>query len=252
MHKYLRHLAFQIVCGAILSAPSLHVPAMASKLPPAIDLAGDGNKQDDDKKDQASALFTFNPSPLEKIETENKIANLTESITKLHDRHYAPANPQQMGEEQKKLIEQAIFTVKAKQLAIYLSLRGAHFASIGETQKALNDLNEAVSSDSTSSQAYNNRAWILAQHGNLKAAMADADKAIECSPEMPEAYDTRGTIYLALSDFDRAIKDFDASIKFYPDYGEAFYHRSLALKALKRDEESQKDLDKAKELGFSH
>lgn len=250
MHKNLRLLSFQIVCGTTLAALSTHAPAIASKLPPAINLEGAETKQD--PKAKPNALFTFNPTPLEKIETENKIANLTESITRLHDRHYAPANPQQMGEEQKKLIEQAIFTVKSKQLAIYLSLRGAHYASIGETKKALNDLNEAVSSDSTSSQAYNNRAWILAQDGNFKAAMADADKAIEYSPEMPEAYDTRGTIFLALSDFDKALKDFDASIKFYPNYGEAFYHRSLALKALNRETESEKDLARAKELGYSH
>lgn len=96
MHKNLRLLSFQFVCGTALAALSTHAPAMASKLPPAINLEGAETKQD--PKTKPNALFTFNPTPLEKIETENKIANLTESITRLHDRHYAPANPQQMGE----------------------------------------------------------------------------------------------------------------------------------------------------------
>lgn len=230
-----------------------HLPAEASKLPPILNTFDEEQKEENETQ-TTSALFTIKASTKEKIETRSKIVSISEKITMLQERSFVPAaNMAQFGqltERQKEIVESALFTMKAKKLAALLSLRGAHLAALGETNKALSDLNEALNSDSTYAQGYNNRAWIHAQAGKLEQALSDANKAIELAPEMAEAYDTRGTIYLAKKELALALADFNNSILKQADYGEAFFHRSLTYRAMGQDKNSQADMEKAKKLGY--
>lgn len=232
------------------------LPAEASKLPPLLNTFDEESKEENETQTASptSALFTIKASTKEKIETRSKIVNISEKITMLQERSFVPAaNMAQFGqltEQQKEQVESAIFTIKTKKLAALLSLRGAHLAALGETNKALSDLNEALNSDSTYAQGYNNRAWIHAQAGKLEQALSDANKAIELAPDMAEAYDTRGTIHLAKKELALALADFNNSILKQANYGEAFFHRSLTYRAMGQDKNSQADLEKAKQLGY--
>lgn len=234
-----------------------------AKLPPALTdetRSSEGSESTDRSAGSGSKsahlsggnLFIVRTTTTEKMKAMSNISFLSEKISNLQERSATPASPalmeaQNIPEGKKVLVARAS---QALQLASLLNQRGTCLALIGEHEKALSDLNEAVASDQKYAPAFNNRAWMRAHKGELEPALADVNKAIELSPNMAEAYDTRGTIRLAMKQYETAMKDFDSSISHRDDYAEAYYHRGMLHKLLGHSKQHADDEKKAVELGY--
>jgi len=200
----------------------------------------------------ADSLFLLRSNPKERIDAQVQISNLSDKISHLEDPSFITPelDMSKISAEKRDLIERALSMSRLHVLASLLTRRGTLLAVIGETDKAIADLGEALDSDNNYAPAYNNRACLKASGGDFEGALADATKALNISPNFAEAYDTRGSVYLAKKQYLKAQKDFDRAIATRPAYAEAFYHRSLLMKALGKHDDYAADLKKAKELGY--
>lgn len=88
----------------------------------------------------------------------------------------------------------------------YMS-RGAAWAKLGDTDKAMEDFNKAIELDPDDPRAYHFRGLVHLHRGDRKEAKADFDKAIELDDRYGIAYFSRGTTLSELGDLDRAGKD---------------------------------------------
>ncbi|CAN5254263.1 hypothetical protein BH11CYA1_BH11CYA1_45180 [soil metagenome] len=201
-------------------------------------------------------LFTVRTSTAEKMQAMSNVSLLNERISQLQESSAgtpkldAAQSASKISPQKREIFERAIAASQSRKLAALLNQRGTCLALIGERNKAISDLDEAVISDKNYAPAFNNRAWMMAQAGNLDAAMVDVNKALELAPEMAEAYDTRGTIHLAQKHNELAMKDFNSSIQCRSDYAEAYYHRALLHKSQGETSQYAADEKRAIELGY--
>ena len=91
-------------------------------------------------------------------------------------------------------------------LAAYLG-RGSARAMMGDLQRALSDLNQAVNIGKDCGDAYKRRGQVRLALGQGKGAIEDFTKAIEINDEDPESYKHRGSCYHQLGMFDKAVED---------------------------------------------
>lgn len=201
---------------------------------------------------ETSSLFLTRSNPKEHFDAQVQISNLSDKISHLEDPSFIRPvmDMSKLSPQRREIIERALSMSRLHVLAHLLTQRGTLLAAIGEKDKAIADLGEALDSDNSYFEAYNNRACLKAAKGDFDGALADANKALSLSPNFAEAYDTRGAVYLAKKQYTQAQKDFDRAIAARPDYAEAFYHRSLLMKALGKHNNYAADLKKAKELGY--
>src|SRR4051794_2474522 len=75
----------------------------------------------------------------------------------------------------------------SENLSITLAARGAAYGKKGNYQKALADLNEAISFDPRNARAFVNRGVVHARLGDLAAARRDFEAALRLQPENPVA-----------------------------------------------------------------
>lgn len=246
-------LAIQIA-GAILA------PYADAKLPPVFNNLSPGpdpNMQDDMSGAKSltravANLFAVRATTAEKMKAMTSVSYLTERISRMQD--HALVLPEsemnKLAPGKRDLLQRTIAASQARRLASLLNQRGTNLALIGDRDKAMSDLDEAVVSDQSYAPAFNNRAWMKAQAGDLDGAMNDVNKAIELMPDMAQAFDTRGTIYLARQKYDLALTDFNTSIERDPSYAEAYYHRAILHKTLGEPKEFESDTQKAIERGY--
>jgi tetratricopeptide (TPR) repeat protein len=196
-----------------------------------------------------SSLFLLRSNPKERIDAQVQISTLNDKISHLEDPSFIipDVDTTKFSPE---VIERAISVIRLHYLATLLTERGTLLAVVGDTDKAIADLGEALDSDNKNFRAYNNRACLKAAGGDFDGALADANKALSLSPKFAEAYDTRGAVYLAKRQYSQAEKDFDRAIAEKPRYAEAFYHRSLVMQAIGKNDAYAADLKKAKDLGY--
>ncbi len=230
---------------AVLS--SLPIQAVLAKMPPSV---GDFNSGSDNHSSSLPNLFKVRVTTAEKMKAMSDLSVLNAAISRIHSSSSLPLTQAASVAKPAAKKQNSDPAANAKRLAALLNLRGTCLALIGERAKAINDLDEAVSSDDSYAPAFNNRAWMRAQAGELHAALADVNKALELAPKMAEAYDTRGTINFALKHFDLAMKDFDTSIAHRSDYAEAYYHRAMLHKKLGNEKAYSADEKKAIELKY--
>jgi tetratricopeptide (TPR) repeat protein len=62
-------------------------------------------------------------------------------------------------------------------------------------------------------EAYADRAYTLAEKGDLDRAMADYNEAIRFDPNLAIAYNNRGALWNRKGNADQAIADFDQTIR---------------------------------------
>jgi tetratricopeptide (TPR) repeat protein len=226
-----------------------------AKLPPAMSDETQSRSENAGSKSASlggSNLFSVRTTTTEKMKAMSNVSFLTEQISHLQERSVTPAmlSAQNIPDGKKELVVKAFAASQARQLASLLNQRGTCLALIGEHEKAMSDLDEALVSDKQYAPAFNNRAWMRAHAGELDSALSDVDKAIELDPSMAEAYDTRGTIRLALKQYEPAMKDFNSSISHRDSYAEAYYHRGMLHKLLGHSKEHADDEKKAIDLGY--
>ncbi len=117
--------------------------------------------------------------------------------------------------------------------------------------KAINDLTDAIESDSLNAKAYLERGKLLHRRfPNNNVALEDLDKAIFLDPDLPGSYSIRGTICFADRDFTTAVNDFNKAVLKNPKDTQALFYRGNAFYSLGLKKRACSDWQKAGELGF--
>lgn len=117
------------------------------------------------------------------------------------------------------------------------NLRGLAYKALRKYEKAIFDLNKAISVDPDLAVAYYNRGLIFYVHNKKpKEAIADYDKSIELNPNFHGAYYDRGIAHSALKEYDKigdieqAEDDFKKAIGLYPKFAETYEKRKKKQK----------------------
>lgn len=163
------------------------------------------------------------------ISDDNKITWLIEyhRLTKLIE------NPQLSAKE-----------LRSKQPPDYLTDRAKHWLLNDDQDKALADLERALSLNPRTAAALVVRAGIRFQQKSLAEAKADADASLSIEPTQ-EAYSILGDIYLKQKDYDRAIENYAHARRVDPNVAEAYYAKSKALGSQGQDELAKNHLEQA-------
>ena len=113
---------------------------------------------------------------------------------------------------------------------------------------AIQDLTEAIESDSKDYSAYFTRGLAKSLQGNFSDATQDYSKAIEIKPKLSIAYSFRGIAKEQLTDYKEAILDFNKALELDPKDAQAFYGRGFAESELQDYKSSISDFNRAIEL----
>lgn len=109
--------------------------------------------------------------------------------------------------------------------------RGEAYLALGQYDKAVGDLSQALEFAPKSAQTLIARAAAYKAKGDLDKAMADYDAALAASSKNAQASLGRGAIYYGKADYDKAIADFSQSIQFDPKQAAAYEARASAYRA---------------------
>src|SRR5260221_457707 len=112
--------------------------------------------------------------------------------------------------------------------AVLLNNRGYVYAALGEYDRAIADLDDAIRLEPDYAKAFHKRGRAYAGKGAYDRAIADYGAAIRLKPDYAEAYCNRGYAYANKGQYRRAIADFDAAIRLKPGYAFAFKARGIA------------------------
>jgi tetratricopeptide (TPR) repeat protein len=106
--------------------------------------------------------------------------------------------------------------------------RGSAYIYKGDSDRAVQDYNEAIRLNHNDAYAYGGRATAYGVKGDFDRVIQDCDSAIRLSPNIAMAYVDRGVAYCAKGDYDRAIEDYDDAIRLDPKGALAYYSRGNA------------------------
>lgn len=160
--------------------------------------------------------------------------------------------------------------------------RGVTYRLMGKNQDALNDLNQAIGINGSSSWAFANRGvtyrclnnytqafvdfdkaieldprycWAIIQrgdthrmHGSYDKALKDFNRALELDDKDSWIYACRGEAYRSNNQFEEAIRDFNRAIELSANYTYAIAHRGETYHAMKKYNQALEDFDRAIEL----
>lgn len=145
------------------------------------------------------------------------------------------------------------------QAAVSAALKSAdEQLKLGNTDKALDQFNLAITLDPQNAYAYAGRGATYAARGELEKAMVDYDKAIELDPHNSVAYNNRGLVYLNSEDYKRAVDEFTKAIEADDemvtsnDLAVYFNHRAVALMNLGQLDQALEDLEQAINLNVTY
>ena len=112
----------------------------------------------------------------------------------------------------------------------------------------LKDLQLAIESDSTNSDAWKARIAVLLGTNKLDEAMTDAEKLLEKEPENMFALEAAITALFGLKKYDDAVKLLSTRIEKTPGVGPIYRARAKAYALLEESDKALADLNKAIEL----
>ncbi|MBI5622893.1 MAG: tetratricopeptide repeat protein [Elusimicrobia bacterium] len=127
--------------------------------------------------------------------------------------------------------------------------RGMLAAKMGDEKRALADLSRAFRIDSRNVDVLMARASVMARLRQPREAVEDYSAALEVDPELAEAYNSRAALYAnALSDLDNALKDIQKAVELRPS--DAGFQYNLGVIRLKRRDYFQATETLAKALAL--
>jgi tetratricopeptide (TPR) repeat protein len=113
----------------------------------------------------------------------------------------------------------------------------------------IDDLNQAIKSDSTSKSNYIARANYFWRNNKYNEAVKDFTKASSIDPEDPNVFMKRGFVYVnSLEQFENAVADFTTAIDLSQDKSEAYRSRAYVYWKMQDFKKSIEDYKKITEL----
>ncbi len=99
---------------------------------------------------------------------------------------------------------------------------GLAYGSANQYDKAIEDLNKAITLDPNSSEAYNNLGLYYNDKGNTNESLNALQKAINLKPDFSKAWYNMGNTYAKSGDYRTAITKYQKAISFDGTYGDAY------------------------------
>ncbi|MBI2713815.1 MAG: tetratricopeptide repeat protein [Rhizobiales bacterium] len=116
-----------------------------------------------------------------------------------------------------------------KNLAVKFSNRGLAYNDKGQTDRAIQDYDQAIRLNPNYANAFYNRGNAYDDKGQTDRAIQDYDQAIKLNPNHANAFNNRGLAYKNKGQTDRAIQDFDQAIRLNPNFTLAINNRAEAI-----------------------
>jgi tetratricopeptide (TPR) repeat protein len=113
-------------------------------------------------------------------------------------------------------------------------IRGASYQKLGQTERALQDFDEAVKMKPEAG-SFAVRGLLLKDMGRLEKAADDLDEAIKREPGNEVFRRWRGDLLLELGREDAALHDFDEAVRLVPDKAESYFSRGAGRLIAGRD-----------------
>lgn len=136
--------------------------------------------------------------------------------------------------------------VKAPYTGDYYATRAAAYLSLNKPDKALADINKALTFRKAA-EFYLQRGVINMALHNAEPAKADLSEVIRLKPEIPLTYLLRGLVAYEEGNFADAIAYFDKAVTRKPKYYQAIFARGVAKKR-NGDEGGDRDIADARAL----
>ncbi|HEX9059290.1 MAG TPA: tetratricopeptide repeat protein [Clostridia bacterium] len=114
----------------------------------------------------------------------------------------------------------------------YYGYLGKVYKKLGQIDNAVTALNQGVEKNPASRDAYLERAAFYEEMGCLEEALKDITKAIDVNPKWLNTFHYRARIYIKLGQFDNALKDCNKCIEIEPKEWTHFRVRSEVYKAM--------------------
>ncbi len=129
----------------------------------------------------------------------------------------------------------------------YLS-RGISRRHLHQTERALDDLNNAIRLSPDLIDAYYNRGLVYQDLHNMPSALDDFTRIISLKPEDASAYAARGNLYDETGDYQAAIRDLTEAIRLEPAVAESYNLRGVAYGKIKDSKSAIADYTRAIEI----
>lgn len=126
--------------------------------------------------------------------------------------------------------------------------RGLAYLMSGNSEDALQDLNQSILYDNNFADAYNSRGKINLGIKNFDAAFADFTKAIDLEPNLISAWFNRSNVSLFNNDIETSLSDLDQLILIDSTYAPAYSNRGQIKLNLNSVDDAIKDLNRAIKL----
>lgn len=127
----------------------------------------------------------------------------------------------------------------------FLAGRAGAFARVGEIERALADLNEAVELDPTASRLFSQRGQLRERAGDVALAIDDYSRAIELDPGYSQAISHRAIAIARTGDVERGIQELSRAITISPHFAEAWYNRGILRAQSGQPKAAAEDLQRA-------
>jgi tetratricopeptide (TPR) repeat protein len=139
---------------------------------------------------------------------------------------------------------------RGRALAPAYVYRAYAYSDLGDQDRALAEINEAIRLDPKLGEAYRRRGSIYYLKRDYDRAIADFEQAVRLDPKISAdglelSYRARAWVFFGKREFDRAISDFDRAIRHAPNSSAALMDRGAAYRARGDFDRAIADLDQA-------
>ncbi|HWY13487.1 MAG TPA: tetratricopeptide repeat protein [Bacteroidia bacterium] len=141
-------------------------------------------------------------------------------------------------------------TIRPKYITAHYN-RGIAFMRLGKFNEAVNDFSMVLQNKSRDIiSVYMNRGDAYMQLGNYKEAIEDYTSGLSYDDHFGQAYYNRGLVFYTVNQYEEAIKDFSLAIRINPDNGQAYYLRAWSLYKISDFNHALEDANAAQKLRY--